>query len=521
MLECVTYDLLARNLGARGDHVAIVEGSLSLTYAELGRRVEEVAVSLASRGIRRGDRVAVHLQKSFDEVVAMFAAWRLGAVVVNVHFQWTARQLDHVLRDCAASALLTDSRAAAAFFREEMPDTLGYVCVKGEAPDDPRFASWTDPSSSGGVPLLPRVPRVDVDLAALLYTSGSTGKPKGVMLTHLNLLTGARSVVEYLKNAPDDRVLSLLPFSFDYGLNQLLTMFLVGGTTTLQKVSMPAEIARSLATHEITGFAAVPPVWISLVDLLAGRAPGLPALRYVTNSGGKIPPTTLAKMPRAFPGVDIYLMYGLTEAFRSTFLPPERFERKMGSIGRAIPNVETFVIKEDGVAGPGEEGELVHRGTLISRGYWGNPQATAERIRPCPQLRDVIGDEKVCYSGDIVRIDEDGDYWFVARADAMIKSSGFRISPTEVEDVVSESGLVTHVVAFGEPDDLLGESVAVAVTSAEGRALGDEELIAHCRRRMPAYMVPKRVHLWPGDMPRTSSGKLDRQAIVRGCADRS
>jgi acyl-CoA ligase (AMP-forming) (exosortase A-associated) len=518
MLECVSYDLLARNLETRGGHVALVDGSLSLTYAELAGRVQRAAAWLVSCGIRRGDRVAVHLQKSFEEVVATFAAWRIGAIVVNVHFQWTAQQLDHVLRDSEAAALFAESRVAPEL-SEMMPETLRHVCVKGRALADARFACWTDLPAATAAPLA-TPPRVDVDLAALLYTSGSTGKPKGVMLTHRNLLAGARSVAEYLKNGADDRVLSLLPFSFDYGLNQLLTMFLVGGTTVLQKVSMPAEITRALALHRITGFAAVPPVWISLVELLTERPADHPALRYVTNSGGKIPPTTLAKMPRAFPGVEIYLMYGLTEAFRSTYLPPEKFAKKMGSIGQAIPNVETFVIKEDGVAGPGEQGELVHRGTLISGGYWKNPEATAERIRTCPQLRTVIGDEKVCYSGDIVRIDEDGDYWFVARADAMIKSSGFRISPTEVEDIVSESGLANHVVAFGEPDDLLGETVAVAVTNADAGSFAAEDLISYCRRRMPAYMVPKRVHLWVGDMPRTASGKLDRQEIVRRCAKR-
>ena len=387
--------------------------------------------------------------------------------------------------------------------------------VKGKAPAHPKMLAW----SALPADLQPPPPvGIDSDLAALLYTSGSTGQPKGVMLTHLNLLAGARSVAKYVHNSAGDRVLSLLPFSFDYGLNQLTTMFLVGGTVVLQKVMMPAEVVKSLGKYRITGFAAVPPAWIPVVRYLADNPTALPDLRYVTNSGGKIPGNILELMPKVFPGVQIYLMYGLTEAFRSTYLPPELFQKKMGSIGRAIPNVETYIVDEMiGICGPGQQGELVHRGSLISLGYWGRDDATNEKIRPCPQLKHLIGDEKVCYSGDLIRIDEDGYYWFVGRRDGMIKSSGFRISPTEVEDIVSKSGAVTHVVAFGTADELLGEAVEVAVTGLDGRKLDEAALLAYCKQNMPHYMVPRKIHLWPGDMPRTGSGKLDRPAIVTTC----
>jgi acyl-CoA synthetase (AMP-forming)/AMP-acid ligase II len=209
-------------------------------------------------------------------------------------------------------------------------------------------------------------------------------------------------------------------------------------------------------------------------------------------------------------------MYGLTEAFRSTYLAPERFAAKMGSIGRAIPGAEVFVIRHgEGVAGPGEQGELVHRGPLVSQGYWNRPEATAEKIRPCPELFGLIGDEPVVYSGDIVRIDEDGDMWFVGRNDALIKTSGYRVSPDEVEDLVHRSGLAADVVAFGVPDEMLGQSVQVAVTLLGGATR--EALLAHCRAVMPAYMVPQRIHVWPKDMPRTASGKLARPEVIRAC----
>ena len=269
----------------------------------------------------------------------------------------------------------------------------------------------------------------------------------------------------------------------------------------------------------VTGLAAVPPIWGQIARLLDAHPVALPSLRRITNSGGKIPLNVLERLPHLFPGVEIFLMYGLTEAFRSTYLAPTKFAAKMGAIGRAIPGAEIYAIKPgEGIAGPGETGELVHRGPLVSLGYWGKPEATAEKIRPCPELAPLIGDEPVVWSGDTVRVDADGDFWFVARTDAMIKSSGFRVSPDEVEDLVCRSGLVGDAVAFGVEDDDLGQVVHVALTPLAG--FSDAALFAHCRRAMPHYMLPRRLHVWIEPMPRTASGKLARPEIVRAARER-
>jgi acyl-CoA synthetase (AMP-forming)/AMP-acid ligase II len=356
------------------------------------------------------------------------------------------------------------------------------------------------------------------DLAAIIYTSGSTGRPKGVMLTHANIIEGARAVSVYLRLTEGDRLLSVLPYSFDAGLNQLTTMMLVGGSVVHQPVAMASEIVKAIAAHRVTGFAGVPPLWIQVVRLLASAPAPLPSLRFVTNTGGRIPLSTLEKMPNVLPGAEIFLMYGLTEAFRSTYLPPERFAAKMGSIGQAIPGADIFVIKHgEGIAGPGEQGELVHCGALVSQGYWNRPAETAEKIRSCPELAHLIGDGKVVYSGDVVRVDEDGDLWFVGRTDALIKTSGYRVSPDEVEDLVHRSAMAADVVAFGVDDELLGQCVHVAVTLLGGATR--EALQAFCRRTMPSYMVPQRIHIWPEAMPRTASGKLARPEVIRGCAN--
>ncbi len=507
-LALTTADLLFLHSGDVLERVAVVDADRRVTYGELRNQVDALAASFASLGVARGDRVIVHLRKSLEEVVAMFACWRIGAVAVNVNAQWTLDQLRYVAADSGARVAVLDEKRAKEL--GELPAPLTQIVVKGRPPRGP-FSPWPAVGEHA-----PERRLLDTDLAAILYTSGSTGAPKGVMLTHANLLVGARSVARYTEQRADDRLLSLLPFSFDYGLNQLLTVCLLGARIVLMPLAMPSAIAALLAKEEITGFAAVPPAWMQLVRYLDEVKVPLPALRYITNSGGKIPAPTLEAMPRVFPGVRIFLMYGLTEAFRSTYLDPAKFDAKKGSMGQGVPNVETFVIvRGRGLAEPGEEGELVHRGSFISRGYWGRPEQTDEKIRSAPELSDLIGDEKVVWSGDIVRMDEDGDLWFVGRADGMIKSMGFRLSPNEVEDVVYRSGFVSQAVAFGVDDELAGQVVELCVAHQD--AIDLAALEAHSRGNMPHYMVPRRIHVWPGEMPRTASGKIDVPSVIETC----
>jgi amino acid adenylation domain-containing protein len=501
-LATTFFELFADNLPHRADKVFLIDPDRAWTYGEVDEEVNQIAAVLVAQAVQPGDRVIVQLRKGVREVAAMLAASKLGAVVVNVNTAWTADQLAYVAEDSGARALIVEPGSTRAIRERAMV---------GRAILMPATMHQEPPQRDTSA-----VARLDTDLAFIIYTSGSTGQPKGVMLSHRNILAGTRSVARYLGLDSDDRLMSVLPYSFDYGLNQLTTMMLVGGTVVHQPVPMATELVRTMQTHAVTGLAAVPPLWIQLVRLLNASPAYLPALRRITNSGGKIPQNILEQMTSAFPDTQIFLMYGLTEAFRSTYLAPSRFLKKMGSIGRAIPGSEVYVIKHGvGVAGPGEQGELVHRGPLICQGYWNRPEATAEKIRPCPELAHVIGDEPVVYSGDIVRVDDDGDLWFVGRHDALIKTSGFRISPDEVEDLVHRSGLATDVVAFGIADELLGQCVHVAVTLLPGAT--QDALMTHCRRVMPGYMVPRVIHVWPGAMPRTASGKLARIDVLHKC----
>jgi acyl-CoA ligase (AMP-forming) (exosortase A-associated) len=505
------WQLLADNIPTRAEKIALIDQARRITYADLAAEAGRVADWLRWRGVGAGDRVIVHLRKGIDEVVAMLGAWKIGAVVVNVNIRWTAAQLAYVARDCRARALILGRDALTGLARENvLPEGANFL-VQGRADGLPDGAdAWSALSSVSDSEVAATAPS---DLAMIIYTSGSTGLPKGVMLSHRNIRVGAISVAEYLKLGEDDRLLSVLPYSFDAGLNQLTTMLLTGGTVVHQPLTMPAEIVRMAKDESVTGIAGVPPLWNQIARLLLDSPAELRSLRRITNTGGKIPPNILQILPKVFPGADIYLMYGLTEAFRSTYLPPERFAAKTGSIGQAIPNAQVFVVQHGiGLAKPGEQGELVHAGPLVSMGYWEKPEITAEKIRPCPEASHLIGDAPVVWSGDLVRVDEDGDLWFVSRMDEMIKTLGFRLSPTEVEDLIAQSGMVADVVAYGVEDPELGEAVHVAVAFLPGS--DETALVRHCARAMPHYMRPQRVFSWQGTMPRTASGKLDRPAII-------
>ena len=344
-----------------------------------------------------------------------------------------------------------------------------------------------------------------------MYTSGSTGSPKGVVLSHRNLVAGAESVASYLGNTPADRILAVLPLSFDYGLSQLTTAFHAGATVVLINHLFARDVLKAVDAERITGLAAVPPLWIQLAQL---DWPAACPLRYLTNSGGAMPRATVAALRARLPAADLFLMYGLTEAFRSTYLPPAELARRPDSMGRAIPNAEVLVVRPDGsLCDADEPGELVHRGALVSLGYWNDPAKTAQRFRPAPGQDPALPlAELAVWSGDTVRRDEDGYLYFIGRSDDMIKVSGYRVSPAEVEEVVHESGLVDEAVAFGVPHPVMGQAIVLLAVARE-TGLTPALLQKECQRRLPAWMVPAHIALHPGPLPRNPNGKFDRPAL--------
>jgi acyl-CoA ligase (AMP-forming) (exosortase A-associated) len=494
-----------------------------LSYAGLAERVRAAAAAFVALGLGRGERLAVYLEKRLETVTALYGACAAGAVFVPVNPLLKPEQVVYILNDCNVRMLVTSpERLAGLASALASCHDLHTVLVSGDAAaaaEIPglRVLSWENVLGSGGGRTPHRV--IDSDMAAILYTSGSTGKPKGVVLSHRNLVAGAKAVARYLENHPEDRILSVLPLSFDYGLNQLSTAFLVGAAAVLMNYLLPRDVIAVVARERITGLAAVPPLWIQLAEL-KWPSSVREHVRYLTNSGGRMPLATLKALRERLPKTQVFLMYGLTEAFRSTYLPPSELDRRPESIGKAIPNAEVLVVREDGTpCAPGEPGELVHRGVLVSMGYWNDPVKTAERFKLVPvRERGLTIPELAVWSGDTVRIDEEGYLYFVSRRDEMIKTSGYRVSPTEVEEVVYATGLVSEVAVIGIPHPVLGQAIVVVATAKDGD-LQTDRLLAECKQRLPAFMMPALIQRREGNLPRNPNGKIDRKLLAQELRD--
>ncbi|HEX9172939.1 MAG TPA: acyl-CoA ligase (AMP-forming), exosortase A system-associated [Telluria sp.] len=496
------------------DAPALVAGRARLDYAALAQAVGSAAALLLGTGLARADRVAVYLDKRVETVTALFGTAAAGAVFVPVNPLLKPDQVAYILADCNVRVLVTsaDRLRLLAPALAACPDLRTVlVCGQGALPELPGVivALW---DAAAAAPAHPPHRVIDTDMAAILYTSGSTGKPKGVVLSHRNLVAGARSVASYLALTPGDRILSVLPLSFDYGFSQLSCAFHAGASVVLLNYLFPRDILKAVTEEGITGLAAVPPLWMQLAQL---AWPANSTLRYLTNSGGAMPGATLAALRRALPAAQVFLMYGLTEAFRSTYLPPAELERRPDSIGRAIPNAEVLVVRPDGTPCEADEpGELVHRGALVALGYWNDPAKTAERFRPAPGQDPALPlTELAVWSGDTVRRDADGFLYFIGRGDDMIKVSGYRVSPGEVEEIVYATGLVAEAAAVGLPHPELGQAIALVALAPDGAPLAAEALVAECRRRLPAYMVPAHVEIRTEALPRNPNGKIDRKLL--------
>lgn len=509
------HQLLDRTATALPDAPAVSDRLTALTYGELVQATVRVANGLLALGLQRGDRVAIWLPKRAEKVVALFGTMRAGGIAVPANSLLKAPQVAHILRDSGARVLVTTASRSADLVREapELGELRAVVTLDGQTSAVPPgcvSVTWQD-FIAGSPRQVHRC--IDSDVAALFYTSGSTGRAKGVVLTHRNLVAGARTVSSYLGNTPDDRLMAVLSFSFDYGFSQLSTAFAVGASVVLLDYLMPQEVMLTLERERITGLAAVPPIWIQLAEL---RWPDSvrSTLRYITNSGGAMPRLTLAQLRQALPQTKVFLMYGLTEAFRSTYLPPDEVDQRPDSIGKAIPGAEILVLRPDGSeCSVDEPGELVHRGSLVSLGYWNNPERTAERFRPIPPSPAGIPTPEIAvWSGDVVRRDADGYLYFIGRRDEMIKTSGMRVSPTEVEEEAYATGLVSDAVAVGVPHERLGQAIILVASPAPGGNEDSEALLAALRRRLPRYMVPLAV-AWREALPRNANGKFDRPRL--------
>jgi len=490
-LSRTSFAHLLRRAGDRfGDRVALVERQGTTTFNDLVRRAAAIGKALGDGGLAPGDVCAVLARAPRDAAAGFFAALGVGATGINLNELYRPRQIEFVLRHSGARAFVV-SRDVLEMLPRPIETSARTIVLENIPSTDALF-----------VPLEcdPKAP------AQVTYTSGSTGQPKGVLMSHENLWAGVRVVARYLGLRDDDRIASLLPFSFVYGFNQLTTSLYLGATLVVERSTLPQEIAATLRSERVSVLAGVPPLWQQLLGVAAFREHALEALRIMTNAGGRLPPATVLELRRAQPQAQLFLMYGLTEVFRSTFLPPDEVDSHPDSIGRAVPESTVYVVGEKGrLTKPGEVGELLHGGPSVGMGYVGDPEATASVFRPNPFFRPGEP-ERVVYTGDLVRRDEEGRLYYVGRRDRMIKTMGYRVSPDEICDVIQASGFVADAAVFTEPDAQRGERIVGCVV-LRGEATLDQ-LRRFCGIELPRYMQPARYAVLP-EIPRNASGKHD------------
>ncbi|MBW3624599.1 MAG: AMP-binding protein [Armatimonadetes bacterium] len=486
------------------DKTALVVGDARYTYADLNAMANRLAHDLRGRGVKRGDRVALFLENSVEAVVGLFAALKAGAVFCMVNPTTKADKLAYILNNCRATALITHTKlsAVAEEARSDSPSVEVYLPLAG--PEDLN----TEPNNPSAQ-AAPEHGGIDLDLAMIVYTSGSTGFPKGVMMTHQNVHAAATSITTYLESTPDDVIMNVLPISFDYGLYQVLMGVKAGGTVVLEKsFTFPFLILRKMKEEKVTGFPLVPTMAAILLQMKDLRPGDFPHLRYLTNTAAALPPAHIERLGELFPQAKLYSMYGLTECKRCTYLPPEQLKIRPGSVGKAIPFTEAWIVNEQGErAQPGEVGELVIRGAHVMKGYWENEEETNRKLRPGPYPW-----EKVLHTGDLFRMDEEGYLYFVGRMDDILKCRGEKVSPKEIENALYALPGVKEAAVIGVPDPVLGMAIKAIVVPAEGSALTEKDVMVHCKANLEDLMVPKFVELRDA-LPKTDTGKIRRSEV--------
>jgi len=503
------------------EKVALIAGDARLTYREIETQSARLAATLRARGVCRGDRVAIFLDNCAEAVVAVFGVLKADAVFVMIHPTTKPDKLLFLLNDCRVAALITYARLDTQAVQTQAPSLRQTILVGATDAASERQIRWEEAVGPSSQETFFRRAAIDIDLATIIYTSGSTGFPKGVMMTHLNMVTAATSITQYLENVEDDILLNCLPLSFDYGLYQVLMTFKIGATLVLERsFTYPQLLLQQLDRERVTGFPLVPTMLAMLVKMPHFSSAHLPHLRYFTNTAAALPPAHIATLRERFPDARIYSMYGLTECKRVCYLPPDQIDLRPTSVGIAIPNTEAYVVNAAGErADVGEVGELVVRGAHVMRGYWERPEETARALRPAP-LPGGTG-ERVLHTGDLFKTDDAGFLYFVGRRDDIIKTRGEKVSPREVEAALHRMPEVLEAAVFGVPDDLLGEAIRAVIVPVPGVSLTAQAVLRHCARHLEDFMIPKIVE-FRTELPKTATGKIARREIARqedGCQE--
>jgi long-chain acyl-CoA synthetase len=507
------HDFFTDTVARVPDKTALICDGQRYTYSDLAARVNTLAHTLRTRGIKRGDRVALFLDNSVEMAVGVYATLTIGAVFMPVNALTKQDKLAYLLNDSRAAALVTDIALENIWVDAlaENKSVIAAIIVNGVAADfAASVASRCGPYPADLISTKVTEPAtIDCDLASIIYTSGSTGEPKGVMLTHLNMVSATRSVSGYLELNPDDIIICVLPLAFDYGLYQLLMSIKVGATLVLERSFVfPIKVLEIMAKEKVTVFPGVPTIFSLLMNLKGLEKFDLAALRKITNTAAALSEEHIRRLRALFPQAILYSMYGLTECKRVTYLPPDQLDTRPTSVGRGMPNEEVWLVDDAGNRLPnGSTGELVIRGSNVMRGYWEKPAETAKRLKPGPNVGEMV-----LYSGDLFRTDEEGWLYFVARRDDIIKSRGEKVSPREVENAIYSLEGVQDVAVIGVPDDVLGQAIKAFIVQREGFNLTEREVIRHCLARLENFMAPKVVE-FVAELPKTDTGKIKKTGL--------
>ena len=494
------------------DKEALICDGKRFTYTEIEYLTNQLAQALIAQGINKGDRIAIYLANSVEAVVAIFAVLKAGGVFLVINRTTKMQKLAYILNNCQAKSIITDKTAFSLISEHylEIP-SLNFAILCNEPGVHNQSLKYlvlkqiVDSCSTS----LPPTRCIDIDLAALIYTSGSTGNPKGVMLTHLNIISAATSITQYLENKSSDIIINVLPLSFDYGLYQVLMTFKIGGTLVLEKsFTYPFAIIDKILKEKVTGFPIVPTMAAILIQLTGIKKYNFDHVRYISNTAAHLPTNHIKMLTEIFPKTKIYCMYGLTECKRVSYLPPDQLAIRPNSVGKGMPNEEVYIVNEKGErVGPAEVGELVVRGSNIMKGYWDLPEETDNMLKP-----GLHPWEKVLYTGDLFKMDEEGYLYFVARKDDIIKTKGEKVSPKEVENVLYNIPGVAEAAVIGIKDDIFGEAIKAIIVPGDGNILAEKEIKNYCARNLEDFMVPQLVEI-RSFMPKTTSGKIKKVGL--------
>jgi len=515
MLVCEFLEESARQLPEK---TALINQNKRLTYIEIENAANSIAQALLHYGLQSQDRVAIYLENSVESVMSIFGALKASGIFVVINSQTKAPKIEYILNDCQVKTLVTNTShlKEIANVLSNCPHLNSIILTdRGNHANSfihlhqKIFSFYYALSSFPNKP--PKNNSIDVDLASLIYTSGSTGNPKGVMLTHLNIVSAATSIIEYLKNTDRDIIINCLPLSFDYGLYQILMTFKFGGTVVLERSFLyPYQIIDLIMKEKVTGFPIVPAIAAILLRLKNLHKYDFSSLRYITNTAQALPPKHITRLQELFPQTEIYSMYGLTECKRVSYLPPEELSKRPTSVGKAMPNTETYIVDEKGekINKPGKIGELVVRGSNIMVGYWNLPEETAMVLKPGP-----FPSTRVLYTGDLFKMDDEGYLYFIGRKDDTIKTAGEKVSPKEIENVLYEIEDVLEAAVVGVPDEILGQAIKAVVALKEDSKMTEKSIIQHCSKHLENFLVPKYVEIRQ-QLPKTSTGKISKKDLI-------